>query len=75
MRSDETVISRGIITRPHLLGGKPTIKGTRIPAVVVSNLMEGEHGMSAEEIIDCYPALTFEDISNVTYWAKREAHA
>ena len=45
---------------PNKLGGKPVIRGTRIPVSLVVELVAS--GMSAEEIIKEYPELTEEDI-------------
>jgi uncharacterized protein (DUF433 family) len=50
-----------ISVRPGVMGGKPCIKGTRIPAdLVLDNL---DSGLSREDILDAYPGLTLEDAS------------
>jgi uncharacterized protein (DUF433 family) len=49
-----------ISVRPGVMGGKPCIKGTRIPAdLVLDNL---DSGLSREDILDAYPGLTLEDV-------------
>jgi len=46
---------------PRICFGKPCVKGTRIPAFMVLQLIE--QGLSPADIIkDCYPDLTVEDI-------------
>jgi uncharacterized protein (DUF433 family) len=49
-----------VVADPKICGGKPCIRGTRIPiAIILASLAEG---MSAEEIIEHYPHLSPEDI-------------
>lgn len=56
-----------IVTDPEICHGKPTIKGTRIMvSVVLDNLAEG---LSPEEIVEEYPALTVADIRGVLAYA------
>lgn len=50
-----------IETNPAVMGGKPVIRGTRIP--VESVLRKLGAGMSGEEIIADHPRLTAEDIT------------
>ena len=45
---------------PGKLGGKPVIRGTRIPVSLVVQLVAS--GMSVDEIIKEYPELSHEDI-------------
>ena len=49
-----------IETNPNILGGKPVIKGTRIPVELILRKL-GE-GASIEELLESYPNLTKEDI-------------
>ena len=49
----------GIIeSNPGIFGGKPIVKGTRIPVELVFELFSME--MSFDEIIEDYPSLTHE---------------
>ncbi|RLI08500.1 DUF433 domain-containing protein [Candidatus Bathyarchaeota archaeon] len=51
------------------LGGKPVIKGTRIPVSLIVELVAG--GMRPEEIVKEYPELTPDDVkAALTYAAK-----
>jgi len=51
------------------LGGKPVIKGTRIPVPLIVKLVAG--GMRPEEIVKEYPELTPDDVkAALTYAAK-----
>lgn len=45
---------------PHILAGKPVIRGTRIPVSVVLNLLA--HGYTVSRVIEAYPQLTAEDV-------------
>jgi uncharacterized protein (DUF433 family) len=47
---------------PGILGGKPVIKGTRIPVALI--LRAFREGMSVEELLNGYPRLTREDIDD-----------
>lgn len=39
----------GVVSDPEILGGKPVIKGTRVPVALVLGKLAG--GMSVEEVI------------------------
>ena len=53
------------------LGGKPVIKGTRIPVALILELVA--NGMRTEEIIKEYPELSPEDIKAALLYAARLA--
>lgn len=55
----ESAVER-IVCNPEILGGKPVIRGTRIPVYLILDLLS--EGYSFEEIIKLYPHLTTEDI-------------
>ena len=58
-----------IISNPKILGGKPCIKGTRIPVAMVLELLE--EGLTFDEIIqDYYPQITRQDIQACLEYAK-----
>ncbi len=58
-----------IDVNPKILGGKPVIKGTRIPVYLILELLSA--GYDFKRIITAYPALTEEDIkAAVNYAAK-----
>ncbi|GAB6100822.1 DUF433 domain-containing protein [Thermococcus atlanticus] len=54
------MIDDRIEINPKKMGGKPVIKGTRIPVYFILELLA--NGWSFEEIIENYPQLTKEDI-------------
>ena len=58
-----------IIADPEILGGKPTVAGTRISVAHILGLLSS--GMSEPEIIDSYPVLTAEDIHEVLRYASQ----
>lgn len=49
-----------IIVDPEIMGGKPVIKGTRIPLYIIIQMVRD--GLSFDKIIEEYPRLTVEDI-------------
>jgi uncharacterized protein (DUF433 family) len=57
-----------IVADSRVCGGKPCIKGTRIPiAVILDGLAEG---LTPEQLIDHYPQLTIDDVhAALTYAA------
>jgi len=49
-----------IVSDPKVMGGKPVIRGTRIPVDLIIRLLA--KGMTEEEILEDYPRLKKEDI-------------
>ncbi len=57
--ADQALLQR-IAIDPQVCGGKPCIRGTRIPiAVILDTLSEGK---TPKQVIDAYPALALEDV-------------
>lgn len=54
---------------PEVLGGKPVIKGTRIPIELVLELVQA--GYSVEDIVKEYPHLSKDTLVDVLRFAKR----
>jgi len=54
------IIDDRIEINPKKMGGKPVIRGTRIPVYFILELLA--NGWSFEEILESYPQLTKEDI-------------
>ena len=52
-----------IESKPGLCGGKPVIKGTRIPVEIIFEMVELEY--SIKEIVQYYPTLTEEIVEQV----------
>jgi len=62
MKSDRIEI------KPRVCGGKPVIKGTRIPvSIIIEQIANGE---SWDSIIKGYPELTKADIKAALFYAK-----
>jgi len=58
-----------IAVDPGILGGKPCIRGTRIPVTMVLELIED--GLTFQQVIeDYYPQLTDEDIKACLQYAR-----
>jgi len=56
-----------IKVNPKILGGKPVIKGTRIPVYLILELLSA--GYDFKRIIKAYPTLTKEDIKAAVDYA------
>ena len=66
------LVTDRIEINPHVCGGKPVIRGTRIPVVSILNqLAEGE---SAESLLRGYPELTRADIQAALEYACDSGH-
>ena len=52
---------------PNILGGKACVRGMRISASLVVNLVA--NGMTVEEIVDEYPDLVREDVQQALHYA------
>jgi uncharacterized protein (DUF433 family) len=57
-----------IVRDPNILGGKPTIKGTRVPVSLILNLIA--HGVTFSEITEDYPYVTEDDIKAALLYAE-----
>lgn len=60
-----------IVTHPDLLGGKPTIKGTRISVSMVLECLA--NSMTPEEIANDYPGFPIGSVSEVLKFAAAQA--
>lgn len=58
-------------SRIGVLGGKPVIKGTRIPVYLILELLGA--GLSIEDILKEYPELTKEDVLDSIKFASKLA--
>lgn len=62
-----------IVSHPDLLGGQPTVKGTRIS---VSQVLEClSVGMTAQDIADDYPGFPAESVPEVLRFASNHVAA
>jgi len=57
-----------ITVEPDKMGGKPCIRGMRVPVSLVVNLVAS--GMTDDEIIEAYPYLEREDIRQCLEFAR-----
>jgi uncharacterized protein (DUF433 family) len=65
-----------IVMNPHVLGGKPVVKDTRIPVSLILNLLA--YGYSVERVTEAYPILTEADVRAALAYASAHldrAHA
>jgi uncharacterized protein (DUF433 family) len=66
-------LTERIEVNPHVMLGKPVIRGTRIPVELI--LRKLSEGASEADLIDAYPRLTREDIqAAMRYAADTIAH-
>lgn len=66
--TDQLLLQR-ITADPHILMGKPVIKGTRLSVEFILNLLG--HGVTTEDILDEYEGLTPEDIQACLLFASK----
>lgn len=57
-----------VIKDPHVMGGVPVIRGTRIPAHLILSLVR--QGATVVELLDDYPSLYPEDIAEAVRYAE-----
>ena len=66
--TDQELLTR-ITINPKVLVGKPVIRGTRLSAEYILNLLA--HGATIDEIIKEYPGIKAEDIRACILFAAR----
>ena len=59
-----------IVRNPEVLGGKPIVRGTRIPVYLIVDWVVSGH--TPEEIVEGYPELTIADIEAALAFTKAE---
>lgn len=57
-----------ISVKPEIMGGKPCIKGTRIPVDLIVEKLD--NGQSSEDILEAYPGLTLADVRAAETYAR-----
>lgn len=62
--------NKWVIINPKLLGGKPTVRGTRISVALVLQCLA--EGMSAEDIASDYPGFPAEAVPDVLRFASKQ---
>ena len=62
-------VGERIVIDPRVMGGKPVIRGTRIPVYFILELLS--NGWTIEDILREYPHLTREDILAAIRYAAR----
>ena len=63
---------RRIVLNPEILGGKPTIEGTRLSIDHILGLLAD--GMSQQKIVDSYPELAIDDVRSAIQYAAEAIH-
>lgn len=58
-----------IVSDPHILGGKPIIKGTRVSVEFLLELFAS--GASHEQVLKAYPHLSSQDLNEALEFASR----
>ncbi len=61
-----------ITIEPDKMGGKPCVRGMRVPVSLVVNLIA--NGMTEDEILEAYPYLEREDIRQCLLYAAAILH-
>lgn len=63
----EELLRNRVDINPSIMGGKPVIKGTRIPLYIILQMIRD--GLSFEAILLEYPKLTVEDVKATIEYA------
>jgi uncharacterized protein (DUF433 family) len=66
--NDQKLLAR-ITSRPSILAGKPTVRGTRLSVEFILNLLA--HGASEKEIFSEYEGLVPEDLAACLLFASK----
>jgi len=69
MRTDIQISAR-IPRNPLVLGGKPIIRGTRVPVDLIVGFIDS--GLTPADIVEDYPDLCIEDIEAAIAFAARK---
>lgn len=69
MVSEDAALLNRIVSNPKVLGGKPIIRGTRIPVSLLLNFVA--NGMTTKEIRIEYPQLEDADIRAALVFAEK----
>jgi len=64
-----TELENRIVVDPKIMGGKPVIKGTRIPVYFILELLS--NGWSIDDILREYPHLSREDVLTAIRYAAK----
>ena len=66
----DTQIAARVTRNPHVLRGKPIIRGTRVPVSLIVDVVN--NGVAPAQIVDDYPDLTLEDVEAALAFAAQE---
>jgi uncharacterized protein (DUF433 family) len=69
LHSRKRGIPATIVCNPAIMGGVPTVRGTRVPAEII--LLHLRAGYSRRDIFDNYPSLPVDGIDAVIAWAEQ----
>lgn len=66
--TDDNLLAR-ITSNPHVLAGKPVVRGTRLSVELICNLLA--HGATQEEVLSEYDGLAPEDLAACLLFASK----
>jgi uncharacterized protein (DUF433 family) len=69
LHSRRRTLRAEIVCNPAIMGGAPTVRGTRIPVEVI--LVHLRAGYSRREIFENYPSLPLDGIEASIAWAEK----
>jgi uncharacterized protein (DUF433 family) len=59
-----------VISDPHILGGTPVIRGTRVPAALIARMVR--EGTDTFDILRHYPSIDLDGIRAAVEWAEAQ---
>jgi len=69
LHSNRRSLPAEIVSNPAIMGGVPTVRGTRIPVEMI--LVHLRAGYSRQEIFENYPSLPLDGIEASIAWAEK----
>lgn len=68
-RAFDKVVNKSVVwVHPDRMGGKPCIRGTRLPVAVILEWLAA--GYSVERVLQAYPFLSLEAVEHIQSWTE-----
>jgi len=67
--TDLEKLLKRVVVDPHILAGKPVIRGTRIPVYLIIELIAT--GMNIKDVLKEYPELKEDDVKASLFYASK----
>ncbi|MBA3516267.1 MAG: DUF433 domain-containing protein [Rhizobiales bacterium] len=68
-KANQSRIPAEVVSDSSVMGGKPVVRGTRVPAETVMAYLRA--GRSSQDIFESYPSLPVDGVAAVVAWAEQ----